>query len=139
MWKEVNLLSTNFSAKHTPSATLKKQNCVPLFSCNLVLSWFPGSSNCPLNGSEFKSYGTSKRYHIHVISSASKTYVRNYLFSQQPFCRKVRFIHTCMSTCFWLNLDVPISIRISEQLIENPFQIRQATVTRKIKTLLITS
>ena len=22
MWKEVNLLSTNFSAKHTPSATL---------------------------------------------------------------------------------------------------------------------
>ena len=23
MWKEVNLLSTNFSAKHTPSATLK--------------------------------------------------------------------------------------------------------------------
>ena len=24
MWKEVNLLSTNFSAKHTPSATLRK-------------------------------------------------------------------------------------------------------------------
>ena len=25
MWKEVNLLSTNFSAKHTPSATLRHQ------------------------------------------------------------------------------------------------------------------
>ena len=26
MWKEVNLISTNFSAKHTPSATLIKLN-----------------------------------------------------------------------------------------------------------------
>ena len=28
MWKEVNLLSTNFNAKHTPSATLKNRQSI---------------------------------------------------------------------------------------------------------------
>ena len=32
MWKEVNLLSTNFSAKHTPSATLTVEDYILNFS-----------------------------------------------------------------------------------------------------------
>ena len=36
MWKEVNLLSTNFSAKHTPSATLRNGVQTTLFPSGLL-------------------------------------------------------------------------------------------------------
>ena len=40
MWKEVNILSTNFSVKHTPSATLTKTIKIPAIFFSVLLSPF---------------------------------------------------------------------------------------------------